>query len=444
MEIRGLVQSVMAVSILTMLLCIAPAALAENGQREGAESVGKSGWLLDVNTQNWTCNVFAGKTAIGNGSGVGQCKARTGVNGEYRQHLAYAYAQPVKVWDGAANKYYFYVEEWGAVEGPGSECSGDSVMIFEVPYSANGALAAGGVKPIYRGTANPCNTGVPHWLFDTAMYDELTGGVTLTGQRNVQDTIEAGAFREIWIAESKPAGDGSYGKNFVWKKLFGTAVAGHALLHLYVVPDAGGKIWRGFIENKYPGVNGAWGATPITINRAQGTYRYKTGPGLNDWTDMAAGSSMTVLPYIDPTYFTHFIHSFVKVNNRYELWFEKGAPRSGVKPMQPCNQAMYTFNVETPANGGALGRDGANDPYYLVVDVNLNPISVKLPLHSDTHPIPSDERFSAAATRAMNMVNLPGSTTYYGSNDWAVCNIYLTNWGHWSGSGIRWGRLTTE
>jgi hypothetical protein len=399
---------------------IAPFVFAETGQRETT-----SGWFLNPDTQNWSCNVFAGKTPIASGTGAGHCKAGD------RAHLGYVYAQPVKVWDGSANKYYFYVEEWGQAEGPGSECPGDSVLIFEVPYTANGARASG-VNPIYRGSASPCSSVEPHWLFSSAFYDPLTAGVTLTGQRNYSDGTAA-AFVDIWIAESKPATNGSYGKHFTWKKLFATSIPGHNLFHLYVVPDADGRVWRGFIEHTAPGYG--WGATPIIIDRAQNTIRYKSSA--TTWTTIPVGGSMTgSVPYIQ---YHGFFSAFVKVNNRYELWYDATGPRSGNLPMSPCDMAKYTYNVDGP-----LDRSGANIPQYIVVNTNLETVLGPLPLYSDTHPIPTDERFSVIVAKPANIVNLAGSTLYYGSNDWGVCNLYLTNWGHWSGSGIRYGRLTTQ
>lgn len=408
--------------LLLLSIVVMPPAFAESAQNEYA-----SNWFLNVQTQNWTCSVFAGKTAIGGGAGVGQCKARP----EYLQHLAFAFAQPVKVWDGTDNRYYFFVEEWGAPEGPGSECNGDSILIFEVPYSANGARALQ-TTPIYRGTASPCGATEPHWVFASAFQDPLTGGATLVGQRNVADSVAGGAFRDVWIGESKPSG-GVYGKNFAWKKLFDTSIAGHNIYHLYVVPDADGKTWRGFMENSY---GAGWGATPVIVDRVQNTVRYKTSATL--WTTISVGGTMTVPPYrqVDG-----FMSSFAKVNGRYELWLDNGGPRSNVKPMTVCDATKYAYNVgDSP---GGLNRAGANAPRYIVMDANLNALTAALPLMSATHPVPSDEHYSIGGPRATNITGMTGSTIYYGSNDWSVCSIYLTNWNHWSGMGIKWGRLET-
>jgi hypothetical protein len=40
---------------------------------------------------------------------------------------------------GGVQKYFFYVQQWGSPEGPGSERWGDSTLLFELPYSVAGA-----------------------------------------------------------------------------------------------------------------------------------------------------------------------------------------------------------------------------------------------------------------------------------------------------------------
>lgn len=391
----------------------------ETGQNES-----ESGWFLHPQLQNWSCNVFAGKTPIGSGSGGGQCKAN------FISNLGYVYAQPVKVWNGSADKYYFYVQEWGAVEGPGSECWGDSILIFETPYTANGAKASG-VNPIYRGTANPpeqCSATSnerSHWSFGSAFYDSFLGRVYLVGQRVRWD----GGFNEIWLGESIPAANGSYGKSFTWSKLLQTNISGHSIYTLHVVPDTNAMIWRGFLDNSH---QGGWGATPVIINRAQNTIQYKNINGT--WTTIPVGGTMTDLTYIQQPGFTA---SFVKVNNRYELWYETKPLPGSQRPMVPCPDSPYLTNINTAGRG-----TNGNQLYYVVVDANLNPILGPLPQSSSTHPIPSNELWSTLGPHAANIVGLSGSTMYYGSNDWSICNVTLNDWNAWSGSGIKWGRLT--
>jgi hypothetical protein len=404
--------------LFTMLFAVSPL-VAEVAQNEFS-----SGWLLNPQTQNWSCSVFDGKTPIGSGTGTGFCKANLVAN------LGYVYAQPLKVWNGSANKYYFYVEEWGAIEGPGSECWGDSILIFEAGYNDSGAT--GVTNPIYRGTANPSSqcsgssSERSHWLFTSAVYD--AGSVYLLGQRNKWNGT---AFKDIWLGTSAPAVNGSYGKHFNWSKILQTTIAGHDLIGLYAVPDATGRIWRGVLENTH---GGGWGATPVIINWNNNTIQYKTGP--STWATVAVGGSISgALPYLQQH---GFVASFTKVNNRYELWYDTlPAPGGSQLPMVGCNTTLYNYN------GSVLGRDdNGNQHKYVVMDTNLNAILGPLNHTSSTHPIPSSEVWSIHDPHSANVLGYAGSTMYYGSNDWSICNVQLNDWNPWSGMGIRWGRLS--
>jgi hypothetical protein len=413
-------------------ILIAAALTATSAYGEIGQNESESGWFLNPQTQNWSCNVFLGKTPIASGFGGGACKANDVAN------LAYVAAQPVKVWNGSAYRYYFYVQEFSSLEGPGSECWGDSILIFETPYTANGAKASG-VTPVYRGTANPpehcsgSSSERSHWAFGSAFYDPNVNRVFLIAQRTKWD---GPAFKDLWIGESAPEADGSYGKRFTWTKMLQTTMNDHAMFRAFFVPDTGQWIWRGFMANQ---LGLAVGGTPIIINRAQGTLQYKTGP--STWVTLAFPG--TIDNNSPPPYIQHasFMSSFVKVNNRFELWWDDKQPSGSQRPMVPCPDTPYLTNASSAGrNGDSQGPKGSNLS-YIVLDANLTPISGPFPLSSDTHPLPANELWSVIEPHSANIVNLAGSTLYYGSNDWSICNVPLNTWNAWSGSGIKWGRL---
>src|SRR6185436_9848112 len=139
----------------------------------------------------------------------------------------------------------------GALEGPGSECWGDSILIFELPYTSAGARALN-VNPIYRGAAQPTNScpeTVPdgpdpdtnpdpnpersHWTFHSVFRDEGFGSTYILGQR-VRDL--GGRFNEVWLGTNAGTPEGLY---FNWSRLTYTSRSDLSIYGIYAIPDSG-------------------------------------------------------------------------------------------------------------------------------------------------------------------------------------------------------------
>ncbi len=400
----------------------APDLLAESATREFA---GK--WFLNPSTQNWTCATEPGLPTVGPGSGTGQCKSN------FTSNLGFIRAYPTVRARASGTKYFVYVQEWGGAAGPGSECWGDSIMLFETPHSVAGAKAD--VAPIYRGVVTPpgeCSEASPersHWAFASVFHDNGFGATYLLGQRVRWDA--AAPFTEIWVGESSPNMQGyDEGIHFTWSKLFGTTIPDHNVYGAYLIPDDGGLVWRGFLENSHPG---GWGATPIIVDWLDLTIQYKTSA--TGWATIPVYGNMTGgLPYLQ---YHGFVSGYSFVRGRYELHFGGPAPKSGNRPLPTCPDNPYVNN-----NTGVTlpGRwDNGQQPYYLVVDGNFDLVQSSRNLTSTIYPLPADTGFSHGALSRVE--TLAGQTIYYGSQNWSLCNVALNTWNHWSGSGIRFGRV---
>jgi hypothetical protein len=404
-----------------MIVIGADAVFAESATNEFA---GK--WFLNPSTQNWTCATEPGLLPIGSGYGAGKCKAGNSRN------LAFISAHPTVQARATGTKYFFYVQVWAAAEGPGSECSGsDTILLFETPYSIAGAKAD--VAPIYRGTVVPqgdCSGGFS-WTFHSVFRDMGFGATYMLAQR--VNVAGGQGFNEIWVGESfgDMAGydEGIY---FQWTKLFGTTIPNHSIYGAYLIPDAGGLVWRGYLNNSHPG---GWGVTPLIVDWINFNIRYKTGPGATAWTTIPMyGNITTTLPHIQHH---GFVTSYSFVRGRRELHFSNPVPKSGNRPLPVCPDNPYVNN-----NNGSLlpGRwDNGQQPYYLVVDSNFNLVQDSRNLYSSLFPLPSDTGMSHGGVRRVE--TLAGQTIYYGSQNWSICNVVLNSWNHWSGAGIRFGRV---
>lgn len=421
------------------------AALAESGQVENAGR-----WFLNPSTQNWSCSVAPGNQPIGAGTGVGQCKA----NANDLETLGFIKAVPLPQSTPSGQKLYFYVQEWGALQGPGSECWGDSILIFEVPNTADGARALN-VNPIYRGAAQPansCNGTVPdgpdadtapdpnpersHWSFHSVFHDANFGGTYILGQR-VRDNGSTEVFNEIWVGESLPTPPlgGDEGLKFTWSRLTYENRTDVDIYGVYAV-NTGNLVWKGYLYWQDKG-GGGFGATPFVIDWAAWQIRYWKGN--NVWSTIPMYGQM-----VDKPYFQHigFPTGFHAARGRYELWFHDYTARSGVRPMATCPDDPYLTNMTLPGGGGARWSVG-DSASYVVVDINtfasLSPANPRRQLSSTMHPLPSDSGFSVGD---IQRVDTPaGWSVYYGSQDYALCNIKYLWGGHWSGSGIRYGRV---
>jgi hypothetical protein len=405
-------------AILSLTALPAPL-LGESGQNEVSGR-----WFLNPETQNWSCSVVAGKQPVINvGTGVGHCKAG------FRENLGYVRAIPLRQSTAGGDKYYFYVEEWGGVEGPGSECWGDSILIFELPYTADGA--SGVINPIYRGAAQPAsscpetvadgpdsgtdpdpNLERSHWTFHSVFKEPGLSTTYLLGQRVRFD----GRFNEVWL------GQASEGLNFIWSRLLHTQRSDLSIYGIYAIPS-GGSVWRGYLSFSHPG---GWGVTPVIVNRSTQQISYWTGDQV--WTTVPLGGEITVLPYVQHH---GFVTNYTFVRGRYELWFVNPVAKSGNRPLAVCPDDPYLTNNARWGNG--------QQPYYLVVDSNFNVVQPAKNLTSAIHPIPSDNGFSVGEVTRTD--TLAGPYIYYGSQDWGVCNIKYLWPGEWSGSGIRVGRV---
>lgn len=427
---------------LAQLIALALLAAAAPLFAESAQSEVDGRWLLSPSTQNWSCFVVAGKQPVTGGTGVGACYAG------FREHLGFVKAFPLRQTTATGDRYYFYVQEWGALEGPGSECWGDSILIFDLPYTSGGAqslMAKGG--PIYRGAAQPANScpenvgGAAnpersHWSFHSVFHDTIFGGGTyMLGQR-VRDS----GFSEIWLGESKgtPPYFHDRGLHFNWRRLTYTNNLQNSnpwddleIYGIYAIPVTGTGIWRGYLYVAHPG---GQGASPVIID--WNTLQIRYWSGYDQWTNTPVWTTVrmydepiTTLPYI-----RHhgFLTSFTYVRGRYEMWFDQPVPRSGNRPLATCPDDPYLIN-------NARWQGGGQAPYYVVVDSNFNVLTPPRSLTSSLHPIPSDTGFSVGELTRID--TLAGTSIYYGSQDWGVCTLKYLWAGAWSGSGIRYGRV---
>jgi hypothetical protein len=407
-------HSILVALVLFLLAFLAHVPLeAESVSRESSGQ-----WYLNPQTQNWTCATEPGLLTIGSGYGAGQCKAN------YINNLAFIHAMPQVRTRATGTKYFFYVQVWAAAEGPGSECSGsDTILLFESPYSVAGAM--GNVAPIYRGTVVPigdCGGGFS-WSFQSVFRDPGLRATYIIAQR--VDVAGQQPFNETWMGTSLANSQGyDEGIHFSWQKLLKTTITDHSVYGAYLIPDAGGFVWRGYLSNSHPG---GWGATPLIVDWLNNNIRYKTGPGSTAWATIPIGGNMTTLPHIQHH---GFMTDYTFVRGRRELHLTDPPSKSGNRPLAVCPDNPYLNN-----NRWGKGQR----PYYLVVDSNFNVVQSERKLVSSLFPLPSDTGFSHGSVTRVE--TLAGQNIYYGSQNWSICNVVLNTWNPWSGSGIRVGSV---
>jgi hypothetical protein len=407
-----------------LIVITAVMALPLEAESVSREFAGK--WFLNPQTQNWTCATEPGLLPIGAGQGAGKCGAG------FINNLAFVHAIPTVRTRATGTKYFFYVQVWAAAEGPGSECAGsDTILLFESPYSIAGAM--GDVAPIYRGTVVPigdCGGGFS-WSFQSVFRDPGFGATYILAQR--VDISAGQGFDEIWMGKSLPNAQGyDEGIYFSWQKLLKTTISGHHVYGAYLIPDAGGFVWRGYLSNSHAG---GWGATPLIVDWSNNNIRYKTGPGPTEWATIPIGGSMTTtLPYIQHH---GFVTDYSFVRGRRELHLTNPVLKSGNRPLAVCNDTPYVNNNNESILSGRWEK--GQQPYYLVVDSNFNVVQSDRNLVSSLFPLPSDTGFSHGSLKRVE--TLAGQSIYYGSQNWSICNVVLNSWNNWSGSGIRFGSV---
>jgi hypothetical protein len=275
----------------------------------------------------------------------------------------------------------------------------------------------------------------------------------MTGQRVWYLTPPAGyyaGFKEIWFGESFGDMFGyNEGVTFNWYRLFYTTSTAFDVYGIYVEPDAGGYVWRGYL---YFSSGAGFGFAPIIVDWLNMNIRYWTSNG--GFTTIPIYGNMTATPYIQHGGFGAGLH---KVQGRYELWIGETPPRSGLRPNYfsglPCPDNPYNNNVNTDMDASTPGVQPrwttGSATVYIVFDPNTfapidpdgpGPLGVRRAHTSTLFPLPSD---SGNTRGGVNRVEtLAGQTIYYSDQGWALCNVsYLNNWNHWSGSGIRFGRV---
>jgi hypothetical protein len=393
-------------------------------------------WFINPLTQNWTCSI-----ALGRPPGPADCR-EVAVSS-----LAFVAAEPIAATvlenGQLVNKYVVYAGEWGGVQGPGSECPGDSVMLFLSPYTADGAK---GVGLVYRGVVQPSCGTLPsgsNWALHSVFRDNARGGIQVTAGRTDLYCQAVGCFEELWLGSGTRSGGADVPHDLRWSLLVRSGLANVDLINLHLTKVAAND-WRGLMT--YHNLNPApWQeATPVKINWSANTFSYKTGP--STWTSISIGGSITAMPW---SMFQSEIHSFDFVSNRYEVWLE-GTPtaqfpaRSGNRP-NTCPDDPYLTNMsnmDTDQNGQLEPRWTLGQAQsYAVLDVDFNLIKPLATMQSTVHPVPADFSFSLGNIARVDNPHL-GRAVYYASQDYGICqHKYLNDWGHWSGSGIRVGRL---
>lgn len=433
-----------------LLIFLAALTIAPTGAwPEIAQQEFAGNWFLGGPSQNWTCSTAPGLPPIGTGTGAGKCYMSTLAS------QAFMAAVPqVRTVTGGTQKYFFYVQQWGMPEGPGSERWGDSTLLFELPYSAAGAM--GTSAPVYRGVVSgnvgPNDPSKFFSTFHSVFHDNGFNATYMTGQRVWYPTAPAGyydGFKEIWVGQSSADVSGfNEGVVFNWSRLFYTTSTAFDVYGIYVEPDTAGKVWRGYL---YFSSAAGFGFAPIIVDWLNSNIRYWTGNGV--FTTIPIYGNMTVTPYKQHD---GFGASLRKVQGRYELWISETPPRSGRRPNYyagfPCPDNPYNNNVNTDMSSdpGVQPRwTNGSQASYVVFDPNTfspvdpdgpGPLGVRRTHSSTLFPLPSDSgNTRGGVSRAET---LAGQAIYYSDQGQSLCSVSnLLNWNHWSGSGIRFGQV---
>lgn len=442
------------VSIATNVVSLLLVALPAIGQSNYNEIA--SIWLLNPVTSNWTCQVDPQLPPVKSGTGPGACYATQ----PSQYGFAYVRSVPVvKSVNGAlVNKMYFYTEMFGESAGPGSECFGDSIVLFETPYTHDGVRGSG---VIYRGTVRPCDQ--QFYAVGSAFKDPSSDIIYVTAGLDTETEAAANVHHKIVYASSKPSGGADDGIHFSnWSTLIAvdtTSLPNLNITELQVaIHPQRANNWFGFMSF-FPSTASFFGTTPVLIDWNTNTFQYLTGP--TTWTSVPIGGLISQMPY--PTIPTRANNlTYVASHARWELWVEglpsgEGVKRSGVPPCGfPANpQPTATYNRNMSSDGGL--DNGSAISFYVVTPVvstffsptgpfallSDGPNGVQdygSPGSDDIRPNPADY---SVAFDFPNRTDLPDGTwgLYTGSLDATICNNVLGPSDPWSGSGILFTRL---
>jgi hypothetical protein len=426
-----------------------------------------STWFLNPVTSNWTCSIAPGLPPVKSGTGAGACMAASPID----YGFAGVKMVPVtKLINGSlVNRTYFYTQIWGEVAGPGSECGGDTIGLFETGTDHDSLRGSG---LIYRGTVRPCDG--QYYGISSAFKDPNTGYIdVVSGVTNVNVQNDFG--KRIVYGASVPNGSGDNGETFpsTWPLLVrvdNNSLPTISVTDMIVAPHPHmANVWFGFMSF-FPYSPYYFATTPVMINWNNSTFSYLTAP--NTWTTIPVGGSISVMPYSQIfTRATNLV--YVPGNARWELWVDgmpgnEIPPRSGVPPCgfpaKPSPTADYNWNL-----GNSQGQlaTGASASFYIVNSVASSYFATTgpYPLHSygpngvqdygtptsdDIRPNPSDY---SMAFGIPSRADLPDGTwaLYTGSLDAVICNYQMlvsnssTMYNDaWSGSGILFTRVVNQ
>jgi hypothetical protein len=389
-----------------------------------AESYNESGqrWIINPTNPTWTCpagTLLPGETCFPSAPKM----------------YSYVYGLPLyveKLVNGVLTpKLYLYTQEWGSSSGPGSGCPKDSFMVFELPWSYAGLRGDAGVT--YRGVVHPCDNG--EHVINTVFKDPSLNSTIFAIDARGPD---GNTHKELWLGQSPRVGGADNGLTFSWSLFISTTKPDLQIVGLNMLPDPSRPgVWWGLLTFNSPTAPYYLPASWIEVNWNTNQIRVKTSA--TGWTSLPIGGVLNTPPYPD------FPQSgrLVSTRGRYEVWTDRGAPRSGNSPcMGGIPTPIYQGNVNpaSPDFGNSARASGGNRIGYSVV----TPSYTSGPwndLTSSVRPVPSDYVFDFDGSGRIDF-GCCTNALYTGTQNATICTHDLIDWNPWSGSGITFTNVT--
>lgn len=398
-----------------MLLCGAITADAESYLEDNAR------WIVNPADPTWTCapgSLLTGEVC----------------HPTFPRHAAYSLAKPLyveKLVNGVPSpRLYLYVQEWGASVGaPGSGCSGDSILLFELPWSFAGVRGGAGVT--YLGTVNPCESPPYHWAITSVFKDASMNGDTFLIASRAPD---GSTFNDLRLGRSVRSGGQDDGRTFSWTSFLSTTNPSLGLFGVSLQPHpTRPQVWWGFLNFNY---SSTWIEVDWNVNQ----IRVQLTP--TSWATVPVGGTLNTIPNpISP-----FGADLYSSRGRFEAWATIGLSRSG---RTVCSgggaTAIYNENVnpsDPDQNGGGnRARGGRGTELVYRVATPDWTLSDFYQVDSTVRPVPGDYGLDMEIPGRIDF-GVSTNGLYTASENATICSYDLTDWIPWSGSGILFTNLT--